>query len=363
MVIDLVNPDSDNLYPKSGSHHVSNGRWFGRTEEEFYSPTQPRGEDGKWKLSGSGSVAPSPVATSVRRAYLAAGGVSESVTDYSDVRVPIGLRARTARMYSEMAHDDPSAHGAYAALAQEVHAQFEHMRQLGIKVQVVDNDPYADVSEMVADVNTNRTLKVLSSSSTGGHPLFSDDTNDKFRAVHDFFGHAATGRDFGRHGERATYLAHASTMKNPDAVRALYTETEAQNAWLIKNKAFGPQKIGLLPDDMVFQDVERRSIVASVYEEFARTRKEQMRRRSSGKSIGGRDPSLRWPHLYDILRAKGHDKEAAARISNAHLRKRKKGRLQGLPWQKADNKRALKKLVSSSSLVASAYTRATSHVT
>lgn len=100
------------------------------------------------------------------------------------------------------------------------------------------------------------------------------------------------------------------------------------------------------------------SLDAELVEEFARGRKEQMRRRSSSKSIGGRDPSLRWPHLYDILRAKGHDKEGAARISNAHLRKRKKGRLHGLPWQKADSKRALKKLISSS-VVASAYDKAT----
>lgn len=97
---------------------------------------------------------------------------------------------------------------------------------------------------------------------------------------------------------------------------------------------------------------------ASPYEEFARSAREQARRRASSKSIKGRDPSLRWPHLYDILRAKGYDKEKSARISNSRLRYRKKGRLEGLPWKKADNKKELRKLISSSALVASCHSRA-----
>jgi hypothetical protein len=79
-------------------------------------------------------------------------------------------------------------------------------------------------------------------------------------------------------------------------------------------------------------------------EELARNAKAQAARRKSPRSIAGRDPSLRWPHLYDLLRAKGYDKEKAARISNSRLRYRKKGRLQGLPWKQADSKRALSRV-------------------
>lgn len=43
--------------------------------------------------------------------------------------------------------------------------------------------------------------------------------------------------------------------------------------------------------------------------------------RESG--IGGRSPSLKWPHLYDILRGKGYSKEKSARISNAKRFQRK----------------------------------------
>lgn len=99
---------------------------------------------------------------------------------------------------------------------------------------------------------------------------------------------------------------------------------------------------------------------AAAMEEFARTKREQAKRRASSKSIGGRDPSLRWPHLYDILRAKGYDKSKSAAISNSRLRYRKKGRLEGLPWKKADNKKELRKLLSSSALVASCYEQARS---
>lgn len=58
-------------------------------------------------------------------------------------------------------------------------------------------------------------------------------------------------------------------------------------------------------------------------------------------SIGGRSPSLKWPHLYDLLRSKGYDKEKAARISNSRIGMRKHGKLRGLSYKNADNPRAL----------------------
>lgn len=104
---------------------------------------------------------------------------------------------------------------------------------------------------------------------------------------------------------------------------------------------------------------------ASRIEELARSAKTQAARRNSPLSIGRRDPSLRWPHLYDLLRSKGYDKEAAARISNAHLRFRKKGKLEGLPYKQADSPAALarvrkeyeskKKSRTASALVAACY--------
>lgn len=153
-----------------------------------------------------------------------------------------------------MASFDPKAVPAYESLRSEVKRQYDYMtKELGIKVVVTKEDPYANVDEMMRDINENKTLKVLSTASTGGHPFFTDEENDMFRAVHDFFGHGATGRDFSRHGERASYLSHASMMENKDSIRALFTETEMQNAALIANRGqFQEQKIGLAPDALVF---------------------------------------------------------------------------------------------------------------
>lgn len=77
-----------------------------------------------------------------------------------------------------------------------------------------------------------------------------------------------------------------------------------------------------------------------------RTKADQAARRRSPMSVGGgRDPSLRWPWLYDILRSKGYDKEAAARISNARVWARKKGRLNVLNYRQADKMRTVKAAV------------------
>lgn len=77
------------------------------------------------------------------------------------------------------------------------------------------------------------------------------------------------------------------------------------------------------------------SLVASGrYEEFAQ---------GPGKRHG-RSNSLKWPWLYDKLRAKGYDKSKAAAISNSRLRYRKKGRISVLPAKAAHNPKVLKRL-------------------
>lgn len=51
----------------------------------------------------------------------------------------------------------------------------------------------------------------------------------------------------------------------------------------------------------------------------------------------GRSKSLKWPALYDRLRAKGYGKSKAAAISNSRLRFRVKGRLNILKAADAHN--------------------------
>lgn len=146
---------------------------------------------------------------------------------------------------------------AYAALRDETHEQYtylttpRHQGGLGVTVEFGDDDPYPDHASMIDDLKVNRRLRVLRSASTGGapHEFLDEDTNDKFRAVHDAFGHAAIGRSFTRHGEEAAFHSHRQ-MFSPDAVPALATETRGQNSTLNFTNigGFPEQKPALLPD-------------------------------------------------------------------------------------------------------------------
>ena len=99
------------------------------------------------------------------------------------------------------------------------------------------------------DFIENKRIKVLKTEATGGHPFFTNEQNDKFRAVHDIFGHLGTGRGFDRHGEEAAYQAHRS-MFTGTAQKALATELRGQNTYLLTYGDFGPQKLFILPENM-----------------------------------------------------------------------------------------------------------------
>lgn len=150
---------------------------------------------------------------------------------------------------------DERAYGAYAAFCRETVRQFHFLvgrpefGGLGLTVRVVDEDPYPDAAAMVADIRARRLLVFSSAASENPHPYLSDGENDMFRAVHDAFGHAASGRGFDRHGEEAAWLKHAA-MYSPRARRAMTTETRGQLSTLIlstSNGHFPRQKAALLP--------------------------------------------------------------------------------------------------------------------
>jgi len=170
--------------------------------------------------------------------------------DFSDVvAVAPEKRQRIADHYDLQPEVDEKAKKAYDELKEEVERQFEMLREMGITVEFVDYDPYDGFHSMRKDVVENKRLKVMKTSVTGSHPYWDDDTNDKFRAVHDVFGHLATGRGFDRHGEEAAYQAHKSMM--PESVHgALAMETRGQNAFVLARGDFPKQKAGILPDEL-----------------------------------------------------------------------------------------------------------------
>lgn len=154
--------------------------------------------------------------------------------------------ARIAAAYAELPEYDGAAVPAFHAFAQESLRQRDALIAAGFRIVVQDSDPYANAAAMFADV-ARGVIRVLSTASTGGHPILTNEENDAFRAVHDVFGHAATGRGFDRHGEEAAYRSHVR-MFSPLAGLAMATETRGQNAALIaRGGSFDVQRVAILP--------------------------------------------------------------------------------------------------------------------
>lgn len=169
---------------------------------------------------------------------------------YSGIQTSTANLREIGRAYDALPTRDASAIPHFERMRKEVRDQHDHMTHaMGIKTEVVDHDPYPTVHHMVQDVVNNKRIKVLSTKVTGGHDFLSDEDNDKFRAVHDVFGHAATGRGFDAHGEEAAWLAH-SQMFTPHARGAMSSETRGQNSALHINGSFQAQKTALLPRHM-----------------------------------------------------------------------------------------------------------------
>jgi hypothetical protein len=258
----------DNLFAQYHIYHTSNGRWsLDQGSDEFFN----KNHDAKGRFTASDvnvanpevieDVTGSARARQIRDAYTQSTERSEGAWD--EIMAPAELRSKMAKAYEAMPVDDPSAHPSYRALAGEVKQQFDFMTSKGIKVEFVSYDPYRTAKMMTADVEAG-TIKVMKTAVTGSHTFFTDQENDMFRAVHDVFGHAATGRGFDRHGERAAYVSHSEMFKSRGAIRALATETEAQNAVVHETGRFPVQKIALMPDSLVFAGIQ---VTASLIQE------------------------------------------------------------------------------------------------
>lgn len=175
-----------------------------------------------------------------------------------------------ARVYNELVSDptNPAVRKAYEALVRESREQYEYMtKELGIKVEFVDYDPYnvpgkdggmvPDSKSMMDDVLNNKRLLVRGSAqdfAENPHPILSAEENDIFRAVHEFFGHAASGSTFRASGEEGAWVSHSS-MFSPEARRVMTTETRGQNSFYNyfdpEKKQFAEQKAALFPQEFV----------------------------------------------------------------------------------------------------------------
>lgn len=148
---------------------------------------------------------------------------------------------------------NPLVLASYNAAKPHLEAQYEHALRHGFRFSpwLHEGQPYANSNEMMDDVLGNKHLHFFltdngfGSADSSSHPLLSQSPyevaghrllhNDVLRAVHDLYGHAAYGHQFGPIGEDRAWHAHLQ-MFPKEAHAALTNETRMQNAWV----NFGP---------------------------------------------------------------------------------------------------------------------------
>lgn len=201
-----------------------------------------------------------------RVGYLATGSIAYSKLhglvvpgiDFQRVVADVKRSKCIAAAYMAAPSFDAGALPAFRAFRDETIRQFDFLTQpvgnggLGVRVEVCPDDPYAGAGAMVAHLRERRLLKVYATGTSepgNKHPFLTCQENDMFRAVHDAFGHAASGRGFDLDGEEAAWLKH-SFMYSPLARQALTTETRGQTSTFFfhfRGRQFAQQKVALLP--------------------------------------------------------------------------------------------------------------------
>jgi hypothetical protein len=209
-----------------------------------------------------------------RTEYQKANGFDTTDINYAAIKVS-DQAPEMARVYDQLVSNpnDPAVISAYKKLVEETKQQYDYLtKKLGIKIEYIKGDPYnvknaagemiPDSRLMMEDVLKNKRLQVRDSSidfAEYPHPILSIEENNLFRAVHDFFGHAASGRGFAADGEEAAWVSHSS-MFTPEARRAMTTETRGQNSYYNffdpKRKMFAPQKAALFPEEYTLLPAE-----------------------------------------------------------------------------------------------------------
>lgn len=174
---------------------------------------------------------------------------------YGSEKIDEARAKRIADAFDKMKHDpnNPEVKAAYEAMAKETLDQYKNFLDAGYKVEINNNEPYANSQEMIDDLRNNKRMKIFSTESGFGdnpiteqqrkeNPLLRDSgykdangqpmlINDVFRAIHDFYGHAELGNSFGPKGEENAWNVHAR-MFSPLARAAMTTETRGQNSYV-----------------------------------------------------------------------------------------------------------------------------------
>lgn len=190
------------------------------------------------------------------------------------------------------AHDyDSLVQGSYKHVAKETNQQFEHMP---VKTQYHDGHMgYHNSGEMLRDIHGHSNLTVYRGGDRHEFLHHTDETglneNEKFRAVHDYYGHGVHGNQFGPKGEEVAWHSHKK-MFSPGAQVAMTSETRGQNSYVNYTHAnLGTQKA------MEGHRAEKRSALAAGDHAGAAHADEKLRE-AGGKWNYAKQASVALPH-------------------------------------------------------------------
>jgi hypothetical protein len=204
-------------------------------------------------------------------AYIAEGvtrwneehGLPVPKIDISEIPVP-REKADTVARYFEATPDQsdvPRVKEAFEEFKRQNEAMWDFMTKpeseggLGITVGFTDEvDPYPTAKAQADDLRDNHHITMQSGLGGEHQSTMTRDEYDRFRAVHDVFGHAAVGGGFDRHGEYQAYLLHSS-MYEGDGRLAMASEYHGVNTsgWGGDPVQPGTGKSILLPEELIPQ--------------------------------------------------------------------------------------------------------------
>lgn len=189
--------------------------------------------------------------------------------DVSQVVIERDWVKRIAHAFDDLPvlDNNPTTLLAYQQMMNELVGQwrFAVANRIRFELHAGEGQPYEDSHAMINDVRENGRVAIF----TGGqpHPVLSEvdsrvamPANYVLRGVHDLFGHAAGGFNFGSQDEYRALLAHCQMFIDPRAIEAISTELGGQTQWFyhgqtnlgmpIEDRAFATQKVALLPSEL-----------------------------------------------------------------------------------------------------------------
>jgi len=143
----------------------------------------------------------------------------------------------------------------FEALTPFINKMFDQI-STRVDIQFVDYHPYKDAQELRDEVKQTGVLRIATIDAE--HDIFDEETNAKFRAIHDYMAHiqaiGSRGTEFTLKGELAAYNAHLKTIPQ-QAIPALFTEVVGQVcAIFVQGGVLAEQKICLL-DGFYYTDI------------------------------------------------------------------------------------------------------------